>query len=68
MTNRPRSGDDDVFSNDAPRGRPSRLDPQSATATAVVTMVGEVDLRSIETDTWRLHVVGKLVAGTNLPG
>ena len=57
MTNRPRSGDD-VFSNDGPRGRPSRVDPHTAPVTAVVTMVGEVDLRSLETGTWRLHVVG----------
>ncbi len=56
MTNRNRSGDD-VFADDAPRGRPSRTD-SAAPATAVVTVVGEVDLRSLETGSWRLHVVG----------
>lgn len=45
MTNRSHTGDD-VFADDAPRGRPSRAE---GNATAMITM---------EHSSWRLHVVG----------
>ena len=45
----------DVFSDDAPRGRPARA---TAMPTAAVTMVGAIDFKSQDTSgPWRLHVV-----------
>lgn len=53
MPNRSAS-DDDVFADDAPRGRPSRAE---GSATAMITM-GDAEPKSIEQSSWRLHVVG----------
>ncbi len=60
MSGRRHQGDD-VFSDDAPRGRSS----QSPTATAAVTMVGDIDLKSLDAHAqWRLHVVGPVGASS----